>query len=92
LSETSIDTANKGILLSGRTYDILKDVNLVGLPALATLYATLALIWHWPFSEQIVGTIAAIVLFMGVILKISSVQYKAKVAALDTEFMTADSQ
>ena len=61
--------------MSNKTYDILKYIAQIVLPALAALYATLSGIWGWPFGEAIVGTISAIDLFMGALLKIKSDQY-----------------
>lgn len=65
-------------LLTDKTYNILKWVALVLLPALGTLYFALAGIWGFPYGEQIVGTITAIDTFLGVILGISTVQYNKK--------------
>lgn len=62
--------------LSNKTYDILKWVAMYFLPALGTLYFALSGIWGLPYGEQIVGTITAIDTFLGVILGISSNQYK----------------
>lgn len=61
--------------MSDRTYDILKEIAQIWLPALATLYFTLASIWGFPYAEQIVGTISAIDVFLGAVLKISTIQY-----------------
>lgn len=61
--------------MGNRTYDILKEIAQIWLPALATLYFTLASIWGFPYAEQIVGTISAIDVFMGAVLKISTIQY-----------------
>ena len=61
--------------MDSRTYDILKYIAQVVLPALGTLYFALASIWGFPYGEQIVGTITAIDTFMGVLLKISSDNY-----------------
>lgn len=63
--------------LSDKVYDVLKWVALVLLPALGTLYFGLAGIWGFPYGEQIVGTITVIDTFLGVILGISTIQYKA---------------
>lgn len=63
-------------LLSNKQYDILKWVAQILLPALGTLYFALAGIWGFPYGEQIVGTITAIDTFLGVILGISSANYK----------------
>ena len=65
-------------MLSNRTYDILKWVALVFLPALATLYFALAGIWNFPYGEQIVGTITAIDTFLGVLLGVSSMKYDSE--------------
>ena len=62
--------------LSNKAYDILKWIAQLLLPAVATLYFALAGIWGFPYGEQIVGTITAIDTFLGVILGISTVQYK----------------
>lgn len=62
--------------LSDKTYDFLKFVAQLLLPGLGTLYFTLAGIWGFPYGEQVVGTITAIDTFLGVILGISTAQYK----------------
>lgn len=59
-----------------KVYDALKAIAMIILPALGTLYFALAGIWGWPYAEQIVGTITAIDTFLGVILGISTIQYK----------------
>ncbi len=61
--------------MTNRTYDILKYIAQVILPALGTLYFALAGIWGFPYGEQIVGTITAVDTFLGVALKISSDNY-----------------
>ena len=61
--------------MSNRVYDVLKFVAQILLPALGTLYFTLASIWGFPYAEQIVGTISAIDVFLGVILGISTSNY-----------------
>lgn len=64
--------------MSNRTYDFLKWVAQLLLPALATLYFALASIWNLPYGEQIVGTITAIDAFLGIILGISTANYYKK--------------
>lgn len=61
--------------LSNKTYDVLKWIAQIALPALATLYAALAGIWGFPRGEEIVGTISAIDIFLGALLQISSANY-----------------
>ena len=62
--------------MSNKVYDILKYITQIIIPAVATLYFALAGIWGFPYGEQIVGTLTAIDTFLGVILGISSAQYK----------------
>ena len=61
--------------MKNSTYDILKDIALYVLPALATLIITLGGIWNFQYAEAIAGTITAIDTFLGAILKISSNMY-----------------
>lgn len=63
------------MIISNKTYDVLKWIAQVALPAVGTLYAALAGIWGFPYGEQIVGTILALDTFLGVILGISSAKY-----------------
>ena len=63
-------------MLSNKTYDVLKWIAMYLLPALGTLYFALAGIWKFPYGEEIVGTITALDTFLGVLLGISTAQYK----------------
>jgi hypothetical protein len=60
---------------NNKTYDILKDIALYVLPALATFILALGNIWGIPYAEAIAATITAIDTFLGAILKISSNKY-----------------
>ena len=62
--------------LPNKVYDVLKYITQIGLPAVGTLYFALSGIWGFPYAEQVVGTITAIVTFLGVLLGISSANYK----------------
>lgn len=64
------------MLMSNKVYDILKWIAQILLPAAGTCYAALAVIWGFPYGEQIVGTIAAIDTFLGALLGISTANYK----------------
>ena len=44
--------------LNNKSYDILKWVALVALPAASALYLTLAGLWHLPYPTEIAGTLA----------------------------------
>ena len=62
--------------MTNKTYDILVWIAQIVLPALGALYAALSGIWGFPYGEQIVGTFAAVDVFLGAVLKISNEQYK----------------
>lgn len=61
--------------LKNKTYDILKWIAQIVLPAIGTLYFALAAIWGFPYGEQIIGTITAVDAFLGALLGISSHNY-----------------
>ena len=62
--------------MSDKTYDTLKWIAQILLPALGTLIFALASIWGIPYAEQIVGTITAIDAFLGALLGLSTMKYK----------------
>ena len=65
--------------ISNKAYDILKAITTIILPAIATLYAALATIWGFGFTEQVNATIMAIICFidtlLGLFLSQSSKEY-----------------
>ena len=61
--------------MTNKTYDILKWVTLVALPATTALWLTLANIWGFPYAEAIGATLAAITTFLGALLGVSSINY-----------------
>jgi hypothetical protein len=79
--------------MNTKTYDLLKWIAQYFLPALGTLYFALSGIWGFPNGEQVVGSITAIDIFLGVILGFSSAQFnKAKdgVLMIDLTNLTKD--
>lgn len=64
--------------MKNKTYDVLKFIAQIVLPAIATLYIGLAQFWSIPFPEQIGGTIMLIDAFLGTLLGISSANYNKK--------------
>ena len=63
------------IFKNDKTYDILKFLAQVILPALATFYITIAEIWNLPYSTEIAGTITAIDTLLGACLHKASSDY-----------------
>ena len=66
-------------------YDKLKWIAQILLPALATLYFALSKVWNLPYSEQIVGTISAVDVFLGALLQISTNNYNADQKVLNKD-------
>ena len=61
--------------MNNRTYDTLKYVAQIVLPAAGTLYFALAKIWGLPYGTETVGTITAVDACLGTLLKLSSDKY-----------------
>jgi len=64
--------------MTNKTYDILKYIAQIVLPAIGTLYFALSTIWGFPYGEQIVGTVTAVDTFLGVLLGVSTASYNAE--------------
>lgn len=75
-------------MIPDKIYDILKWISRVVLPAIGTLYFALAGIWGFPYAEQILGTITALVTFLGVVLGISSAKYEPEADGVLVEQLT----
>lgn len=61
--------------LKNGTYDKLKYIVTIVLPALTTLWLTIASIWNIPYGEPIGATMGAITVFLGALIGISSANY-----------------
>lgn len=66
--QTEAKTSTSIFLIKNKTYDILKALATIILPAIATLYATIAAIWGFGFSAEVNATIEAIICFINAIL------------------------
>lgn len=62
--------------MSNKVYDVLKWIALVALDAIGLFYSTLSGIWGLPFGDEIMATCAALSLFIGVLIGVSSANYK----------------
>lgn len=65
-----------GLVLGERTYDRIKFVVTIFLPALGALYAGLAALWGFGYVEQVVGTLAVVATFLGLVMRVSSNNYE----------------
>lgn len=74
-------------LLGDKSYDFLKKLVQVILPACGSAYFALAGIWDLPHADKVTGTIVVITTFLGICLGISSAQYKATGAGYDGQIL-----
>lgn len=68
-----------------KSYNLIKWIAQLVLPAAGTLYFALSQIWGFPYGEEIVGTITAIDVFLGALIGISTVQYNKSMSDAKTE-------
>jgi Putative phage holin Dp-1 len=62
--------ANSGFVqLNDAQYDVLRRFVQLIIPGLGTLYAGLALLWHWGFIAEVTGSATLLATFGGLILK-----------------------
>jgi hypothetical protein len=79
------------MITSNRLYDVLKYTAQIVLPAMATFYFALSQIWGLPHGAEVVGTIAAVDTFLGVLLGINTAQYNKSGAKYDgTVYISED--
>jgi len=79
-------------MLNNKTYDFLKFIAMLFLPALGTLYFTLAQIWGLPHAEDVVGSITAVDVFLGLLLGLSSSSYKNSDTRFDGEINVSENR
>lgn len=74
------NTKHNAWVLSTNMYEFLTWTAQIFLPALITLYGSLALVWPLPYPEQIVSTLIAFDAFLGALLGFSTAQFHKLVA------------
>jgi Putative phage holin Dp-1 len=87
---TTNGTEREVTVLSESTYNLLKKIVQFILPATASLYFGLSQIWGLPAGEQVVGTIALLTTFFGVVLAVSSGRYNESDAGVDGEAIVTE--
>lgn len=61
--------------MTNKTYDILKHIALIVIPALATFVNAVGIVWGFPHANEVTATITALGVFLGAALGISSNNY-----------------
>lgn len=85
------DPPQARVLFGNRAYDRVKFVAQILLPALAVFYGSLGGLWEFPKTEEVVGSLIALDLFLGALLSLSSAQYRNSPERFDgTMFVKRD--
>lgn len=61
--------------MSNKTFDILKWIAQVFLPALTTLYGVIGATFNIPYTQEVLTIMVAVDTFLGTLLGISSAKY-----------------
>lgn len=69
--------------LNNKTYDVLKYIALIVLPAFATMYLGFGQLWEWPATDKVVASIVLFNTFLGIVLQINTVRYNNDPNSLD---------
>ena len=69
--------------MKNRTYDILKYIAQIVIPAIGVLWFTIAQIWNISYGQEILGTITAVDCFLGAILGISTAVYNKRIGGAE---------
>lgn len=62
--------------MNDKTYDILKSVALIVVPALATFVNAVGIVWGVPYTNEVTATITAFGVFLGAAIGVSSKNYE----------------
>lgn len=62
--------------MNNKTYDAIKYVALIIIPALATFVNAVGIVWAVPYTNEATATITAFGVFLGAVLDVSSRNYK----------------
>lgn len=80
-------------MFSNKTYDILKWVALICLPAIQVFWLSISEIWSLNYGAEIGATIGAVALLLGSLLQISNYQHnKPYQLPLDTYLDSEDEE
>lgn len=79
------EQSRTNLTMSNKLYDILRSLTQYYLPAFAGLYFGLSQVWGFPYGEEVLGTLAAIEVFLGTLLGVSNHQYNKNPSNFDGE-------
>ena len=77
---------------NNKTYDILKYIALIALPALQVFWLTIGKIWEIPYTIEIGATIGAVALLLGTLLGVSNKNFKQMIDDIEEADALADAE
>lgn len=77
-------------VLTDESYNIIKRVTTLVLPALGSLYFGLDAIWDLPAEDKVLGTLALLTTVLGTVLGVSSKRYNESGAGLDGDVLVTE--
>lgn len=79
-------------IMNDTTYERLRFLALVLLPALGTLYFGVAQIWGLPKADEVVGTIVVVDTFLGVLIRFARQKYEDSEAGVAGHIYLSEGQ
>ena len=73
------NAAEHQLQMENKTFDILRTICEIVLPAISAAYFSLSEIWGLPIPEKICGTIAVAITFIGAFINVKRKQYNDEV-------------
>lgn len=67
------------MIKDSKTFDILRTICEIVLPAISAAYFSLSEIWGLPMPDKICGTIAVLITFIGAIINVERKRYNDEV-------------
>jgi hypothetical protein len=79
MADHVVETNSGPVQLSNRVYDVIQALVELVLPALGVLYVAFATYWHWGYELEVGGSIAAVGVFLGVVIKAARKGYERSI-------------
>lgn len=76
VSKKELVTPKRAFVMPSDVYNMVKWLVMIALPSAGAMYFGLSQIWGFPYGQQVIGTIAAVTAFAGLVLGFSTYQYK----------------
>lgn len=77
---------------NNKTYDILKYIALIALPAIQVFWLTIGKIWNLEYTVEIGATIGAVALLLGTLLGVSNKNFKQMIDDIEEADRLADEE